>query len=206
MNTLVIYGHPSKSSLNTALADAYKGKIEAASHVKTLHLSDMQFELNLSENYTERTNQNLEADLLKAQELISWADHLVIAYPIWWGGMPALLKGFFDRVLLPDFAFKYVAGKPLPKKLLKGKSARLLVTADSPSFWYSFVVGRPSYIAMRRAILGFCGISPIKIKTYGNVRSANPEKIASWLEHAAKLGSTDASQNIHQNHRVLQHD
>ena len=191
MKTLIIYGHPDKNSLGAALADAYKNKIAEQSNVKTLHLTDLQFELDLGGNYKSRTEQMLEPDIIKAQELIRWADHLVFAYPIWWGLMPALLKGFLDRVFLPDYAFKYVEGKALPEKLLKGKTARLLVTADSPNFWYSLVMGRPSHIAMRRSILGFCGISPIKIKTFGNVRSSSPELRKRWLQQAAALAHRD---------------
>ncbi len=192
MKTLIIYAHPSKESLGAALADAYKNSIQASSQVKSLYLADMQFDLNLGANYDNRTEQALEPDIVKAQKLIAWADHLVFAYPIWWGLMPALVKGFFDRVFLPNFAFKYEKAKTFPAQLLKGKTARLLVTADSPSFWYSLVVGRPSHIAMRRAILGFCGIKPTRIKTFGPVRSSSPEQRKKWLEQAAQAALTDA--------------
>ncbi len=152
----------------------------------------MNFNLNLGVNYQNRTEQTLEPDIRKAQELITWADHLVFVYPIWWGLMPALLKGFFDRVFLPDFAFKYQQGKTFPAQLLKGKTARLLVTADSPSFWYSLVMGRPNHIAIRRSILGFSGIKPIRIKTFGPVRNSSAEQRKKWLMQAAKAAKKDA--------------
>lgn len=87
--------------------------------------------------------QLLEPDLVQAQADITWAEHLAFVYPIWWGGIPALMKGFFDRIFLPGFAFKYREGKAFPDKLLKGKTAHLLVTMDTPPWYYKWVCRMP---------------------------------------------------------------
>lgn len=79
---------------------------------------------------------HLEEDLVDSQQMILWADHVVLAYPNWWGFMPAITKGFFDRILLPGFAFKNYSGKNLPEKLLHGKSIRIMVTMDTPKWWF----------------------------------------------------------------------
>ena len=132
---LVILGHPGTHSFCSALADSYIAAAKDASHdVRVMRLGDLRFDPVLREGYQQV--QALEPDLLQAQANIHWAEHLVLVYPIWWGGIPALLKGFFDRILLPGFAFQYREGKAFPAKLLKGRSAHLLVTMDTPPWYY----------------------------------------------------------------------
>ena len=95
-----------------------------------LRLGELVFDPVLHNGYSDI--QALEPDLLSAQSDILWATHLVFVFPIWWGGIPALMKGFLDRIFLPGFAFKYRAGKTFPDKLLQGRTAHLLVTLDTP--------------------------------------------------------------------------
>ncbi|MEI7889708.1 MAG: NAD(P)H-dependent oxidoreductase, partial [Actinomycetes bacterium] len=113
----------------------------------------------------------LEPDRVAAQEAISWAEHIVFAYPVWWGTMPAILKGFVDRVFLPRFAFKYREDSPLWDRLLKGRSAQLLLCMDTPRWYYRLAYRNSGHILMSRNILKFCGIKPVKIKTFGPVRA-----------------------------------
>ena len=101
MRTLILLGHPDKKSLCSSIADNYeKGALEKGGDVKRLNLHDLSFNLNLKNGY--RTIQNLEEDLVNAQNLIKWASHIVIIFPVWWGGVPALLKGFLDRPFYRD--------------------------------------------------------------------------------------------------------
>lgn len=86
--------------------------------------------------------------------------------------MPALLKGFFDRVLLPGFAFKYRDYPPFWDKLLKGKAARLIVTMYTPPCNFRFVFRRSGHNAMKRTIVGFCGASVKKIWTFSPIRNS----------------------------------
>jgi putative NADPH-quinone reductase len=181
---LVISGHPDSQSFCSALARAYaEGASESRAEVRLLDLSEASFEPNLKHGYRQRTV--LEPDLVQAQQSISWADHLVFVYPNWWG---AILKGFFDRVLLPGFAFKYRENSPLWDKLLKGKSARLLVTMDTPSWYNRLVYGRAGLKIMKRNILQFCGIAPIKITEISPVRGSSDRQRAKWLDKARSLG------------------
>jgi len=102
---LVILGHPSSNSFCAALAERYaQSALRAGHEVRQLFLGRMDFDPVLREGYQQV--QPLEADLRQAQADILWAEHLTLVYPIWWGGIPALLKGFFDRVFLPGFAFQ----------------------------------------------------------------------------------------------------
>lgn len=190
MNTLVILGHPTPNSLCGELAERYATSAHAnGATVTRLNLAELDFAAAKTVRYG--SEQTLEPDLQHAQSLIDAADHLVFVYPTWWTLMPALLKGFFDRVFLPGFAFQYQQGKPLPKKLLTGKSARLLVTMDSPWVWYRFVMGRPGHKAVKRGILQFCGVSPVKVTNVGPVRGSKPKTRTRWLEQSAHLAQKD---------------
>ena len=181
---LVILGHPRVDSFCGALAQAYvDGAREAGLEVDRLDLTELAFDPHV--RLPSPRDQVLEDDLARAQRLILWADHLVFVYPAWWGTMPALLKGFLDRVLTPGFAFEAEAEDPSTwTKLLKGRTAHLLVTMDTPPWVYRLVYRQPGHQAMRRATLGFCGIGPTFISTFGPVRPASPETRRRWVEQA----------------------
>ena len=122
---LIINGHPDAESFNAALAEAYKkGAIESGAEVKEIVVRELQFNPNLQFGYRKRTE--LEPDLLEAQAKIKWAEHLVWIYPVWWGSLPAILKGFIDRTFLPGFAFEKIENSVWWDKLLKGKSERII--------------------------------------------------------------------------------
>ncbi|MEM6797640.1 MAG: NAD(P)H-dependent oxidoreductase, partial [Acidobacteriota bacterium] len=130
-----------------------------------------------------------EPDLLEIQEAITWASHLVFFYPIWWGEMPALLKGFFDRILLPGFAFKYREGSPLWDRLLAGRSARVFTTIDTPPWYFRWAYGRAGHRVMKSNILDFCGVRPVEIHSLGSVRKSTPEKRARWIARVRSLAA-----------------
>jgi NAD(P)H dehydrogenase (quinone) len=111
----------------------------------------------------------------------------VIAYPIWWGSVPALLKGFLDRILLPGFAFKYRPGKAFPEQLLRGRSAQLLVSMDTPPWYFRWVYRMPGIVQLKKTTLEFCGIAPVKVAAFGPLISSSPAQRASWLVKAARL-------------------
>ena len=188
---LVILGHPQKESLCGSLAEVYaEGAIAEGGEVRTLALGDLAFDPILWNGYNE--SQPLEPDLVKAQELIAWADHLVFVYPNWWGSMPALMKGFFDRTLLPNFAFKYRQDSPMWDKLLANRTAQLLVTMDTPPWYYRWVFKMPGHEQMKRTILGFCGIKVVKITEFAIVKKSLLAQRQKWLTIAKKLGESYA--------------
>ncbi|MEK3883527.1 NAD(P)H-dependent oxidoreductase [Paenibacillus sp. PL2-23] len=188
MKILIINGHPDPLSYCAALTDAYsKGAAERGAEVQTIHLSRITFNPNLQFGFRQRTE--LEEDLLEAQRLIQWAEHLVFVYPTWWGSMPAVLKGFIDRIFLPGFAFKYRESSSLWDKLLKGRTAHLIVTMDTPSWYNRFIYRQAGHNVMKRNILSFCGIRPVRVTEIGPVKTSTPEKRAKWLERIRQLGS-----------------
>ncbi|HMR84030.1 MAG TPA: NAD(P)H-dependent oxidoreductase [Niabella sp.] len=184
---LIINGHPDKESFCTALAGAYKkGAQSSGAEVKEIIVADLQFNPNLQFGYRKRTE--LEPDLLEAREMIKWAAHLVWVYPVWWASFPAILKGFIDRVFLPSFAFKKREGSLLWDKYLKGRSARIISTLDQPVWYYWLINRRPSYWAMKKNILNFCGITPVKATTIGPIRLSKASFRQRWLEKIERLG------------------
>ncbi|EAT59962.1 NAD(P)H-dependent oxidoreductase [Chlorobium ferrooxidans] len=185
---LVIPGHPAMESFCGSLADAYvKGARAAGNEVQLIDLAKLSFDPILHNGYN--SIQPLEPDLLSAREAIKWAEHLVFVYPIWWGAMPALLKGFIDRIFLPGFAFKFRDGSAMWDRLLSNRSAHLLVTMDTPIWYYKLVYRMPGHNQMKRTILEFCGIKPVKISSFGPVKNATPQKREQWIAKAYAYGN-----------------
>jgi NAD(P)H dehydrogenase (quinone) len=122
------------------------------------------------------------------QEEILAADHLVWVYPNWWSTFPALLKGFIDRVFVPGFAFKYHDKDPSWDKLLQGKTARLIVTMDTPKWYYWLINKNAGHNAMKIGVLEFCGIKPVNITVFAPIKSADEAKRKKWLGEVEKLG------------------
>ena len=159
-NILIILGHPDKESFCGALAGEYeKGAKKAGANVKRINLGELKFDPILWKGY--KAIQKLEPDLARAQKDIKWANHLVFVHPLWWGGMPALMKGFFDRMLLPGFAFYFKKGARKPEKLLKGRTARLIVTMGAKQRLLR-IAGLLEEKIMDGGVLSFCGIKPMK--------------------------------------------
>ena len=184
---LIINGHPDKESFSFAIAEAYKkGALISGAEIKEIVVRDLNFNPNLAFGYRKRTD--LEPDLSEAQEKIKWAEHLVWIYPVWWASLPAILKGFIDRVILPGFAFKKIENSLWWDKLLKGKSARIISTLDQPAWFYWLVNKQPSNQAMKKLVLQFCGIKPVKVTTIGPIRLSKDSFRQKWLIKIEKLG------------------
>ena len=188
---LVILGHADGDSYCAALAQTYAAAARAAGNeVRLLRLGELDFDPVLRHGY--RVIQPLEPDLQAAQQAISWAEHLVWVYPIWWGALPALLKGFIDRVFLPGFAFKYRKKSPLPEKLLTGKTARIMITMDAPGWYYRWFNRAPGLRLLKFATLEFCGIKPVRYSLFGMVRHAPEKRLQKYIEEARRIGQKEA--------------
>lgn len=185
---LIVLGHPDSESFCGAIASAYETAARTAGHkVLRIDLGKIRFDPVLHKGYSEI--QPLEPDLLDAQETIIKADHLVFVYPVWWGGPPALMKGFFDRLFLPGFAYKFNSPESLTwERLLSGRSARLLVTMDTPPWYYRFIYRMPGHNQMKRTILDFCGVKPVSISEFGPLKTSSPAQRSKWLDAVSQLG------------------
>lgn len=187
---LLIQGHPDAvtSHLCHALADAYAQGAESAGHeVRRVPVAQLDFPLLRSQQAWKEGA--LPAGLVQAQEDITWAQHLVLFFPLWLGDMPALLKGFLEQVARPGFAFKPEGDNPLGKKGLSGRSARVVVTMGMPALIYRWYFRAHSVKNLERNILGFVGISPVNETLIGQVDKLGEEGARTWLEKLRKLGA-----------------
>jgi putative NADPH-quinone reductase/1,4-dihydroxy-2-naphthoate octaprenyltransferase len=188
MNVLVICGHPRTDSLSAAFTQAYvSGAEKTGVNLQTLLLTDLSFDPNV--HHTTPHRQYLEPDIRKAQELILWAGHIVFIYPTWWGTMPALMKGFLDRVLISGFAFEEIEGGTGYAPLLRGRSAQIITTMDTPLFVYKLIYGSPGHNAMRKATLQFCGFEMARTLNFGPVKTSTVEKRRQWIERVSREGA-----------------
>jgi len=184
---LIINGHPNPSSFNFAIAESYrKGAVEAQAQVETITIAELHFNPNLQFGYQKRTE--LEPDLIEAWEKIKNADHLVWIHPVWWGGLPAITKGFIDRLFLPGMAFRYRENSVWWDKLLKGKTAHIITTLDQPGWYYRLFYARPSVNQLKKSTLEFCGVSPVKVSYIGIVKTSDELQRKKWLQKVYNFG------------------
>lgn len=185
---VIIQGHPdaSRRHFGHALADEYaKGAQDGGHEVKRIEVGALDFPILRTKEDFE--NGTPPAPIVQVQEAIRWADHLVILYPLWHGSMPALLKGFFEQVFRPGFGAEY-QGSRMPKKLLVGKSARIVVTMGMPAFVYRWLFRAHSLKSLTRNILSFCGIAPIRSSLIGNIEGMTDRQRMAWLDELRGLG------------------
>lgn len=184
-HVLIIIGHPREGSFCHGIAEQYKSALDKSCfEVKTLDLEKIAFVADVD---TPSPNAiELEPCLSDAQKLIRWADHLVFVYPNWWGTFPAKLKAFFDRVFTPEFAF-YEDDEPgVYQPLLKGKTAEVFVTMDTPPFVYEHLLSKPGHRAISNCILSFCGIKPCHVTSFGIVKGATEQQRQQWLAKVSR--------------------
>lgn len=184
MRISIIDGHPdpSKERFCHALAAAYAdGATQAGHDVRVITLADLDIPFLRSQH--EWTNGKLSPQLAEAQDSLKWADHLVIVYPLWLGDVPAYLKAFLEQVLRPGFAF--TSSHPLHPAALKGKSARVVVTMGMPAIVYRWFFFKHSLTSLKRNILEFVGIRPIRETIIGSVETTDRKN---WLKRVHTFG------------------
>ena len=185
----IIQGHPDPAGdrLCHALADAYAAGAQTAGHqVRRIEVAGLDFPLLRSQ--TDFALGQPPPGIAEAQSDIAWAQHLVIVYPLWLGTMPALLKGFLEQALREGFAFRFESGGRWAR-LLKDRSARIVVTMGMPAMAYRWLFGAHGLKMLERSILRFIGIGPIRESLFGMVERADETKRKSWLEKMRRLGA-----------------
>ena len=174
MNIYILLAHPESDSFNGQIAETYYRAALAKGHnVRIQKLGEMHFDPILRKGMDE---QDMEPDLLVARENILWCNRWVVVFPMWWGSVPALFKGFIDRAMTSGFAFRYRENSAMWDKLLKGRSGEIIATCDAPAFWVRAVYFNSDIHTVKQATMNYCGISPVKVTRIPMVRSASPEK------------------------------
>ncbi len=178
-------GNPdSEETLSNDVADAYAKDAAAAGHyVRRTNISDLSFDPILHKGY--KVIQELEPDLKKVQEDMKWADHFVLVYPVWWSAMPALLKGMFDRMWLPGFAFHFWKSGMGWDRMLNGKTARVITLSKMPPFFIRLVFGDFTN-EISYALLGMSGYK-VSMTQFGNSENCTPTRHTRYLKKIAAL-------------------
>jgi len=188
---VVINGHPDKGSFNSAIAHSYiKAAMDSGSEVRYIAIGELDFNPNLQFGYRQR--MELEPDLVKALEDLQWSEHQVWIHPIWWLGMPAIMKGFFDRAFLPGITFKSNK-KGISEGLLNGKTGRIITTAGDLSVdTYEEVYKSGGLVQLKKGILEYCGVSLIQNDFIGPLYELDENDRRKWIGKIEDLGALDS--------------
>ncbi|SDI37122.1 NAD(P)H-dependent oxidoreductase [Chryseobacterium jejuense] len=188
---VVINGHPDQESFNAVIAESYINSAKASgAEVRYIAIGQLNFNPNLQFGYRQR--MELEPDLVKALDDIQWSDHQVWIHPVWWLGMPAIMKGFFDRAFLPGITFKSDK-KGNSEGLLNAKSARIITTAGDLSLkLYEDEYQSSGLIQLKKGILEYCGVSSIENHFIGPLYELTEKERKEWLDTITGLAITDS--------------
>lgn len=190
----VLNGHPGETSLSRLFSEDYaQAAVQAGHELRISHLHDLDFDPDFGGGGY-RAAKPLEPDLEAVMANMDWAEHVVLLSPMWWGGLPAKLKGLFDRALLPGSAFDTRAKTWLgsPRPLLAGRTARLIMTSDTPHWFFRLVHKAALVRQLRTQIFGFVGISPLHVTHFSAVINSSPKTRAKWSRRVASLGARGA--------------
>jgi NAD(P)H dehydrogenase (quinone) len=183
----IIVGNPLHDSYSEALGEAYRRGAESGGHqAKLFMLGRMNFDAILREGY--RREQALEPDLAAARAAFVACDHVVVIFPLWCGDMPAILKGFFERILQLDLLAIQKSGGKASWKIFRGKSARVIMTMGMPGWFYRIYYGAHALKLLKRNILKFIGITPVRSSVYGMIEAVSDDTRKSWLREVEALG------------------
>jgi putative NADPH-quinone reductase len=185
----IIIGNAMLDSFSEALGQAYLRGAQAGGHDVTLiALARLQFDAVLREGY--RREQPLEPDLVQARAALFGCDHIVLIFPLWCGDMPAILKGFIERVLQQDLLAIEASHGKKDRFILKGKSARIVMTMGMPAWFYRWYFGAHALKLLKRNILQFTGVKPVRTTLYGMIEAVGDAKRKQWLRDMEILGRT----------------
>jgi len=189
MKVLLLDGHPDEARLTTHLLDIYAAALPPEAEVTRVAVRDLAFAPVLRHGYKRRTEW--EPDLVRLAGQLDACDHLVVAFPMWWGSEPAELKGLIDRLFLPKFTFAYHDDDPWWDRLMTGRSADCIATMDTPPFVLRWYYGNPLIRRWKGQVLGFCGFAPVRILALGPVgENTPPRNIARWEKRVSRLART----------------
>jgi len=188
MNHLIVFAHPYSKSFGKAIVDTVeKEVVKNGSEVRVRDLYTLGFESTLSEfDLVNLQSRKYAEDVLVEQNHIKWADIITFVYPVWWAGMPSILKGYVDRVFANGFAFTY--GENGPVGLLNGKKALLFSTTGFPSDVYEQMgMHKSMQQTTDEAIFNFCGIEVLNHKFFGAIPTSTDIVRENHLKEVANI-------------------
>jgi putative NADPH-quinone reductase len=184
---VIIQGHPDPGGhrLLHTMADAYAEGAAAAGHeVRRVEVAQLEF--SLLRTQVDFETGALPPALAQAREDMRWAEHWVFLFPLWHGTMPALFKGFLEHIFRPGFTMEYKKDS-FPKRLLAGRSARVVVTMGMPVLMYRWYFGAYGLRGFERSMLSYAGIKPVRESLFG-LTFAGEKTRARWIEDMRRRG------------------
>ncbi len=188
---LIIDGHPDDGRLISHLISVYQAALPAGTEVDLVRVRDAGYAPNLKRGFA--GEQPWEPALIRIAEQVRQCDHLVVAFPLWWGAEPARLKGLIDRLLMPGFAFRYRKNSAMWDKLLQGRSADVFITMDTPPWYLRMFWKDPVGQRWRHQILEFCGFKPVRIFEFGMVRRGGVKRSLKRWERTLQKAASEVS-------------
>ena len=191
---LVLNGHPGHNSLSRTFAETYAESAWGAGHeVRLHHLSEMAFDMDFGQG-SYKNWKPLEPELEEFMSDLEWSTHIVVTLPMWWGGLPAKLKALFDRSFVPGRAFdpRNPNRMGLPAPLLGGRTARVIMTSDTPGWILRWIYNRGIIHQINKQILGFVGIKPTRHTYFSPASDAEGPTVEDWIAKVARLGMAAA--------------
>ena len=183
MKTLIIYSHPNDKSYNASILETVKENLSSKHELKILDLYKEKFDPVLRFDTTHRRRDLAHDVAMKDyRDLITWADQLIFIFPTWWSGMPAILKGFIDRVFVAGFA--YQNGPRGPVGQLDGK-AWIITTHNTPKIFLPF--SQDYAKVLKSQILKPCGIKPVKMTQVTRVEYMSDRQRKEEIEKIAQI-------------------
>lgn len=181
MRHLIIYVHPDKGSLNHHLMQTVVEALQSNHHeieIRDLYQLGLNPVLSLHDLKKQRMGI-VEDDVKQEQEYITWADHIIFIYPIWWTGMPAMMKGYIDRVFSYGFAYRYDEG--IQKGLLTGKQATIINTqGKSKTEYQNLGMDKALLLTSDTGVFTYCGLEIYQHLFFDRSDKANLEIIEKW--------------------------
>ncbi len=192
MKITIIYSHPWEGSYNHAILERVKKALTGKHDVDVIDLNKDNFNPVLGEKelalYSE--GKCLDPLVKEYQEKLDKTDHLFFIHPTWWADVPAILKGFFDKVLSKKWAYES-EGKGFPRGLLTHiKGSTVITTMMGPNFYYDYIVGNPLKGSLVKGTIKFCGIKNVKVIKVGSVTNMSDGKRKKWLDKIENYAKT----------------
>ena len=190
----ILNGHPAESSLNRTLAESYAQAAQDAGHeVRLTHLHNISFDPDYGFGGYE-VRKPLEVELEQVLTDIEWSEHMVLTTPMWWGSLPAKLKGLFDRAFLPGRTFnpRETNWMGMPAPMLSGRTGRVIMTSDTPNWFLRWIYHNAMLRQVRDQILGFVGIKPARFTHFSGASHPRPNMVEGWIAEVRGYGALGA--------------
>lgn len=194
MRTLIVFNHPYEGSYCNAILHAVHKGLQIGGHeVDIIHLDNDRFRPAMTKADLKAfvDHQPIDPQVIDYSERIRQADHLIFIFPIWWDIMPAMTKGFIDRVLFPGVVYDHhPRGFGLVPLLDNLKSITMITTMNKPKLMYSLLIGNLIRKAMLKSVFKAMGYKNLRWISFTSVKRVSHEKRVRWLDNLEKQFST----------------